>query len=368
MKEIESLKDLTSYLNGKKSVNQVAVQAVDLTSITKVMSAIEFKSCLFLGCRMTDDMTNLLSAHNYIFPRLDVPFDIYRSALYDAKALYNNYDYKTPKTYQGTYDKVVYDHYIEKGKEADYIDETLARWLHDHSITDATYDFLSQYEERRVIAIMGGHGLSRASENYTKVALISKKLSELDYLMISGGGPGAMEATHVGSWFAGKSISEMKEAIEILKEAPKYNHKMWLPTAFRVMEQYPSGPYKSLGIPTWLYGHEPPTPFATHIAKYFANSVREEGLLAVAKGGVVFAPGSAGTMQEIFQELAQNHYESYGAASPMVFMDSEYWTNDRPVYPVIKSMKENKALNNLNIGLYDDIDLIIDHLVHKNDE
>ena len=25
---------------------------------------------------------------------------------------------------------------------------------------------------------------------------------------------------------------------------------------------------ESLGIPTWLYGHEPPNPFATKIAKY----------------------------------------------------------------------------------------------------
>lgn len=42
----------------------------------------------------------------------------------------------------------------------------------------------------------------------------------------------------------------------------------------------------SLAIPTWHYGHEPPTPFATHIGKYFQNSIREDGLLAVAKHGM----------------------------------------------------------------------------------
>ena len=31
-----------------------------------------------------------------------------------------------------------------------------------------------------------------------------------------------------------------------------------------------------LGIPTWLYGHEPTTPFARVIAKYFQNSIREK--------------------------------------------------------------------------------------------
>ena len=259
-------------------------------------------------------------------------------------------------------DKVIYDHFISQGVEAGSIHETLARWLHDHSITDALYDFLDGYDERKVIAMMGGHSLSRKSKSYYHVCKISKILTERGYLMISGGGPGAMEATHVGSWFAGKALKEMNEALKILKTAPKYNHPLWLTTAFEVIQKYPASSYESLGIPTWLYGHEPPTPFATKIAKYFANSVREEGLLAVAKGGVIFAPGSAGTMQEIFQELAQNHYESFGKASPMVFLNKDYWTEDRPIYPVIKSMKESGALNNLNIGLYDDIEEVIGHV------
>ncbi len=78
----------------------------------------------------------------------------------------------------------------------------------------------------------------------------------------------------------------------------------------KIIDKYPltANDYekcKSIGIPTWLYGHEPPAPFATHIAKYFANSVREDGLLTIAKHGVIFAPGSAGTTQEIFQDATQ---------------------------------------------------------------
>ena len=164
----------------------------------------------------------------------------------------------------------------------------MARRLHDHSITDALQEFLHHYEEKSVVAIMGGHGLARDHGIYQQVAEISKTLTEKGYLMISGGGPGAMEATHLGAWFAGGPDQNMWEAIEILRKAPKYDHPNWLPTAFEVIEHFPCGSYQSLGIPTWLYGHEPPTPFATHIAKYFANSVREEGLLAIAKGGVDF--------------------------------------------------------------------------------
>jgi two-component system alkaline phosphatase synthesis response regulator PhoP len=44
--------------------------------------------------------------------------------------------------------------------------------------------------------------------------------------------------------------------------------------------------------------------------------VREDGLLSLAKGGVVFAPGPAGTIQEIFQDLTQNHYGTLGSRRP----------------------------------------------------
>ena len=364
MKEYESIDEFKKCLKDP-SIQRVAIQSLDLNSLENEMLKINFSECLFLGCQMSHTLIDHLKKDNYIFPKLSVPYNIYPNGLYTKESLYKGFESDKPDSYEKTLDKIIYNHFQKTGVESESIHETLARWLHDHSITDAVYDFLSQFEPRKVIAIMGGHSLSRKSKTFRKVAEISKELTEKGYLMISGGGPGAMEATHVGSWFADSDDDLMEDAIEILKKAPKYNHPLWLSTAFEVMKKYPSGPYKSLGIPTWLYGHEPPTPFATHIAKYFANSVREEGLLAVAKGGVIFAPGSAGTMQEIFQELAQNHYESFGKASPMVFLDEDYWTEDRPIYPVIKSMKDSGALNNLDIGLYDDDDEIIKHITRQ---
>jgi predicted Rossmann-fold nucleotide-binding protein len=171
-----------------------------------------------------------------------------------------------------------------------------------------------------------------------------------------------MEATHVGAWMAGRSDAELLEAMEMLSVAPAYSDDQWLASAFRVMERFPDPGYESLGIPTWHYGHELPTPFATHIAKYFENSVREEGLLAFAKGGVIFTPGSAGTMQEVFQDLAQNHYESYGYASPMIFLNKLFWREQRPIFPIIREMAERGDLMNLNLGLYDRNEEVLAHL------
>lgn len=48
---------------------------------------------------------------------------------------------------------------------------------------------------------------------------------------------------------------------------------------------------RSLSIPTWFYGHEPTNVFATEIAKYFSNALREDTLLHRCGGGVVFLPG-----------------------------------------------------------------------------
>lgn len=112
---------------------------------------------------------------------------------------------------------------------------------------------------------------------------------------------------------------------------------------------FPNPAFRSLGVPTWLYGHEPPTPFATDIAKYFSNSVREDGLLTIAKGGVIFAKGSAGTMQEVFQEVTQNHYLSFGYASPMIFLDEDYWTNSRPIYPLLTKLVEEGEIEEFAI-------------------
>jgi len=365
MREFESIEDLRAFITSVTEVKDIAIQSLDLRAIEDLVLAKNFEDCIFLGCEMTPTIQEKIQNKNYIFPSLDVPYNIYPNQLYTRETLFNNFDKTNPNSYENTTDKIIYNHYLKTGKEAKSIKETLARRLHDHSIEDSIQDFLSNYEETKVVAFMGGHGLSRDSKSYLQVVQISKELTQKGYLMISGGGPGAMEATHVGAWFADKSAVDLKEAIHHLSKAPKYDHPDWLTTAFDVLEKHPTSDYKSLGIPTWLYGHEPPTPFASHIGKYFANSVREEGLLAVAKGGVIFAPGSAGTMQEIFQEIAQNHYESYGPASQMIFLGKEYWTTDRPIYPAIKSMSDVGTLNNLDIGIYDTNKEIINHVIEE---
>ncbi len=367
MKEIETLKKLDELLESdEKIISNCAFQNLNLIDREETLKQKKFTNSIFMGCDISNEFTKeLIDGKNLLFPPMDVPFETYPAKLYTKDTIYNGFNRDNPKSYNNTYDKITYDHYVKTGRYSpESIYESLARRLHDHSITDALMDILDNVAEKKVVAIMGGHGLSRKSSDYLKVVQIAKELSEKDFFLLSGGGPGAMEATHLGSWFEGYSLSEMKKGVELLAEAPMFNDELWLSKAFEVIEKFPklSDKENDIGIPTWLYGHEPPTPFATKIAKYFANSVREEGLLALAKGGIIYTPGSAGTIQEIFQDATQNHYNSYGIISPMIFYNKTFWTEEKPVFPLLEKLATGFDYKNL-LSISDDVDEIVNTLV-----
>ena len=203
---------------------------------------------------------------------------------------------------------------------------------------------------------------------YRQIVFLSKRLTEQGFYLLSGGGPGAMEATQLGAWMAGRSEEEVEDALHLLVSAPSFHDSTWLPTAFEVIHKYPQADYVSLGIPTWLYGHEPSTPFATHIAKFFANSIREHNILTLPFGGIIYTPGSAGTMQEIFQDAVQNHYLSFGFPSPMIFLGAEFWTEEVPAYPLLQHLMKTGKYKNLSLALTDDSEEVIQHLLDFQDD
>ncbi len=273
-----------------------------------------------------------------------------RSTLYSPEELFAGFDPNGEGSYLLTPDARTY---LETRR--DWTDSAGAlRSAHDHCVTVARDQFIAG---RRVAAVMGGHAEPRGSVTYRLVASMAHKLAER-FVVASGGGPGAMEATHLGALIT--DPEELQTAITTLAQGcPEFPHGLkqlvragvfdaalvtqlhaWQAPAFRVLESIDELSRRpSLAIPTWFYGHEPPTPFATHIAKYFHNAIREEGLLAIARAGIVFAPGKAGTLQEIFQDAAQNYYESFGHASPMAFLDVDrYWSDQFPIEHLLRPL------------------------------
>ena len=385
-REIETISEVKTLLAKGGTISRCAFQDINFKELEVTGNGCSFEHCLFMGCRFTKEMKALIDGTNLVFSHIDVPYNAFRNTLYTAETLYEGYELGNPDSYKDCFDSKVYEHYLRMGKTATDVKETLARTLHDRAISDSVHELLSQYDERRIIGIMGGHGLLRTDKTYRKIVYISKQLTELGYLMVSGGGPGAMEATHLGAFLAGRTEEDVEQALKILSIAPSYKDREWLDTAMRVIDSYnPSSIFPSfggarggfhlssqsasprggregavsLGIPTWLYGHEPATPFATHIAKYFENAIREDSILTIAKGGIIYSPGSAGTMQEIFQDAVQNHYLSFGYASPMVFLDTDYWTSQMPVYPMLQQLSEAGRYKNLILSIGDEVEEIV---------
>jgi len=373
MQQLSDIAQVRAWLDGVHR-SPAAIEVEDLGPVHDRLATGRFPGCLFLGC----DLPSALAGHlvstgatviGHFPERL---FKAHRPGLYSAEELFAGFDPADADSHLRTLDHRIYEQYLDDGGPEPWnIAISLARRLHDHAITDAIGELVAG---RSVVAIMGGHALERRDVRYRDIALIARTLTRAGYLLASGGGPGAMEATHLGAWFAGRGDDDLLDALSgpfVRRPAGatpgrEYADVDWLHRAMALRERYPLAPdhaqrFPSLGVPTWLYGHEPPAPFATHIAKYFANSVREDGLLALAKHGVVFAPGSAGTIQEIFQDLTQNHYGTLGVISPMVLFGRDYWTQTKPVWQLVSSLAKGQAWGEL-LHLADTPEEVVNHL------
>jgi hypothetical protein len=284
----------------------------------------------------------------------NLPYQPLRARLYNRFELFQGFLERDPGSFVRTPDFLTFRHYVATGRglRASYF-ESMMQSLHDNSVARALLPLL---RESRTVAVMGGHKLGRDSAAYRDVARLARKLAASGYLLASGGGPGAMEATHLGAAFARQPEASLRRALARLARCPTLPDSSrlvsldgavddrvaedvhaWFTPAWAVAKQL-SDEATSVAIPTWHYGHEPTTPLASHIAKLFKNSIREDGLLAIAAYGVVFTEGRAGTIQEIFQDAAQNYYESYDWFSPMVLLGVDYWTRRHPVVPVLQSL------------------------------
>jgi predicted Rossmann-fold nucleotide-binding protein len=360
--EIESIAELRRHVNSQGDLRNVVVQGLDLTgeAAEAVLTSVDAEDACFLGCRLSEAAeAHVRTTGGTVFPAfVGLPFNPYRASLYTPDELMQGYEPGTPETHNETVDAQIYDYFSERqldGRDAPVMD-ALAFRIHDHAIDDALRDLLNDGSGRRVVGVMGGHRLGRDTETYRQVARIGWRLARQGFFVATGGGPGAMEAANLGAALARYDESAVPDAVDTLADAPDYEDKAYFDRAMAVRKRYPDRT-ESLAVPTWFYGHEPTNLFPTHVAKYFANSIREDGLLAIAKYGVVYAPGSAGTIQEVFMDAAQNHYETFGAASPMVFFDVDYWTEEKPVYPLLQTLADGTPYAD-GLQATDDVDAV----------
>ncbi|MGH1288603.1 LOG family protein [Bacillus toyonensis] len=337
------------------------------------------------------------------------PFNPIHDGLYSPFELLQNFDPENALSVITTLDYQSFIYFQQQGRTT--ISDPYAAMmeaLHDASIGRGLNAFLASEVQagRRPVAIMGGHREPRGSKTYREVARIAQLLSESGFIVASGGGPGCMEATHLGALYAGRPVDSLNSAIdrladgssaelpknmtEVLKEGPPWTINedyvselhAWMLPAWKIAQELKgqlTPLNRSLAVPTWHFGHEPFTPFATHVAKYFLNSIREDVLLALASCGIVYSEGRGGTIQEVFQDAAQVYYRGKNdPITSMLFLDNKFWTMpevpDGKVHMPVMDLLQQLFLGTKNmteeeykryVRLVDDVDEVVNIIIQN---
>lgn len=355
-REIESLEAFDAHVRAHGSIAGCIVQSLDLRGRGDVLARITVHNAFFLGCRLKHRVAAGLAERGAaIFPRLpQLPFDAYRGRLYAPAELYEGLG----EGYGATVDGRVYAWTLRD--RSHLLDADLAQSLHDHFISDALTEVVR--DPAAAVGIMGGHSVVRGAPEFHHAARLGHGLAASGHLVLTGGGPGAMEAANLGASLHGDA-DELAAICAELAAVPSFapDAAAWAASGLAVKERHDCTRL-TIGIPTWFYGHEPPNVFATAVAKYFDNAIREDILLRLCGAGLVYTPGRAGTTQEIFQAVTRNYYALEAShLRPMVLVGRDYWTREVPAWPLLKSLARGRLMES-HIHLVDTTDDVLDVL------
>lgn len=346
--EIDTLADLDRRLDsGARDLDGWRLRSLDLRGTGDRFAGCRVAGAMFLGCDLEPGVEARLEAGGaVVFPLLaDTPVDAYRSRLYTAEELYGS------GRYTDSLDARTYAWTESWSGAASDADSLLAATLHDHAIDSALAAWVA---DRSLVGVMGGHALRRDDPAYADAARLGRLLGQ-HHTVATGGGPGAMEAANLGATLAHHDEGALDDALAVLADVPDYRRDIGLWAACgRAALAGVRDRADTLGIPTWHYGHEPPNVGATAIAKYVRNAVREAVLLQVCDAGIVFLPGAAGTVQEVFQDACENYYADPASVAPMVLVGRHHWTETLPVWPLLRALAEGRRMAP-HVHLVDDI-------------
>lgn len=359
MQEIHSGEAFQVALDAGVPLTQLRLQGLDLAPFEDLLHGrTDLEGLVVLGGSIPPTLDTHLRRHGtIIFPgHPHAPVAVYRDRLYHPAELYTGISHGYAETPDARAYRWALD--TELGKDT-YV--SMLKAIHDDAMSDAVADLL---QGRRVTGVMGGHNLARGTGGYRAAAELGHALVQAGYLVLTGGGPGAMEAANLGAFT--RSADQLEHALERLAEVPGFQPSIddWVRLAFDVRRDIAGGQDRderahSVGIPTWFYGHEPPNVFCHAVAKYFSNAERENGLITASNAGVVVLPGAAGTVQEIFQACTPLFYHDEdrpGRDLPrLVLVGVEHWTEVLPAWPLVHALAAGRPMAG-HVHLVDDIE------------
>ena len=151
----------------------------------------------------------------------------------------------------------------------------------DREFTGA-FEFISKYDKS--VTFFGSARFDENNDHYQKARQLAKKISELGYTILTGGGGGIMEAANRGAIEAGK---------------------------------------ESLGLNIRLPKHQPLNSYITNSMQFDYFFVRKVALSFAAEA-YLFFPGGFGTFDEFFEILTLIQTRKIRRV-PIILVGADYW-------------------------------------------
>lgn len=189
------------------------------------------------------------------------------------------------------------------------LDEHIQRKIHRiNKELQKGFDFIKSYDKS--VTIFGSTRLKRSSPLYTKAVSLSEKLSRLGYAIVTGGGPGIMQAANEGAYKVGG---------------------------------------KSLGLNIQLPREQVANPYQTDSAEFYYFFIRKLCLTFSAEAFIYF-PGGYGTMDEFFEILTLVQTNKIRRV-PIILFGSKFWQDFDDLFTK-KMFKQFGTVNRKELKLY----------------